>query len=290
MARITYVKQAQQRYKTVPVIDPETGKQKVTPVMKTVRVRNDDGTITTSQVPKTTKSGRAVTMRVTVADKSQPLPNRTCDKCRTEITVGSPYKHISPKSGPYGGRTMYRCGSCPGWRVWEYSNSLSARIAEIEHNATDAANDATDAEGVRDALRAAAESIRELAEEKRESAQSIEDGFGHSTSMSEELADQADQLESWADDVEASADDDPAVGSCDDCAEGRVECDTCSGTGETQITDSDDCEECSTCNGETAVDCDTCDGTGENPDGDPDEDTLEEWRSEALSVLGNCPV
>lgn len=119
MARITYVKKAQQRFATVPVIDPKTGKQKQTPVMTTKEVRQEDGTYAKVQVQKTTKRGLPVFMKVTEADKSQPLPNRTCGKCGREIEVGQPCKHISPKSGPYGGRTLFRCDGCPNWHVWE---------------------------------------------------------------------------------------------------------------------------------------------------------------------------
>lgn len=46
MAKVIKVKSARQRYGTVPVIDPATGKQKVTPVMKS------DGS------QKLTKAGR----------------------------------------------------------------------------------------------------------------------------------------------------------------------------------------------------------------------------------------
>jgi hypothetical protein len=189
MARITYVQKAQQRYATVPVIDPATGEQKRTPVMR-------------NGVQRTTKRGAPVFLRITKADKSQPLPNRNCGKCGKEITVGSPYKHISPKSGPYGGRTLYRCAECPNWHVWEYSSSLGARTAQIEHDASNEASEAGDTDGLRSAAESAAEAIRELAEEKREGAQNIVDGFGHETSQSDELNDVADQLDSWADDVE----------------------------------------------------------------------------------------
>jgi hypothetical protein len=47
-----------------------------------------------------------------------------------------------------------------------------------------------------------ADQIREVAQEYQGSADNIESGFGHSTSVSEDLADKAEQLESWADDIE----------------------------------------------------------------------------------------
>lgn len=93
MPKITYVKKAQQRYATVPVLD-ENGEQKKVPVT----VKNGE--------QKVTKHGRPVFRSVTVADYNKPLPNHTCGKCGNEIKVGDPYMWIAPKSGPYGGTKM----------------------------------------------------------------------------------------------------------------------------------------------------------------------------------------
>ena len=125
MPTITHVKKAQQRYAMVPVCNPD-GTPKQTPVMR------GDGT------QKTTKRGALVFMTVTVADKTKPQPLDTCDFCHQPIEVGTPYKHITPKSGPYGGHKRTRHESCPTWQVWEYSSSLSARIAQIQHDAPSA--------------------------------------------------------------------------------------------------------------------------------------------------------
>lgn len=268
MARITYVKHAQQRYATVPVLDPETGQQKRTPVMRTRRVRNDDGTTTAVAEQKVTKSGKPVFMAVTRADKTQPLPNRQCEKCRAEIKVGDPYKHITPKSGPYGGRTRYRCGACPGWRVWEYSNSLSARIEQITEEAADSVAAAEDADSVRAAFEEAAGAIRDLASEKEEAADNIVDGFGHDTYQSEELREQADTLNSWADDVEgADVPDDPEPEE-DDCEE-------CNGTGKADG-DENDAED----------DCEECDGSGRFTPDEPTEQQWDDWRAEVEDAAG----
>lgn len=142
MARITHVKSARQRYATVPVLD-ENGQPKKIPVMR------KDGT------QKVTKHGKEVFRVLTTEDKSQPKPNRTCDKCGTEIKVGDPYKWIAPKSGPYGGHKRFRCGTCPAWQVWEYSSSFSARISQLQHEAEATLGDATGF----DDLRSACESI-----------------------------------------------------------------------------------------------------------------------------------
>ena len=259
MARITRVAKAQQRYATVPVIDEATGQPKQTPVM------GRDGK------QKVSKRG-PVFMTVTKADKSQPLPMPDCGLCGKTIEVGQPYKHISPKSGPYGGNTLYRCADCPDWNVWDYSSSLSARVAEIEHNANNALENVESEEEVQEVLNEAAEAIREIASEKSEGADNIEHGFGHETSQSEELRQTAEQLDSWADEVEnITIPDAPDPEDAD--------CETCCGTGTVSSEDDE-------------IPCDDCDGSGHPSE--PTAEQLDEWRAEVSDevsgVLGNCPV
>lgn len=191
MARVTYVKRAQARFKTVPDVDPVTGEQ------KTITVLGRDGQ------PKRTRRGDVIVRRLTVEDKSQPLPNLKCEKCSTEIKPGDPYKWVKPKSGPYGGRKRTRCAACPNWRSSELTSSpaLSTLYAAQETFADDLAAAET-AEDVKAALEALAEGVREAGEVYRESASNIEDGFGHSTYQSEELNEKADALESAADEIE----------------------------------------------------------------------------------------
>ena len=185
MARITRVKKAQQRYETVPVLDAD-GNPVTTPVLR------KDGT------PKTTKKGKSITRRVTVADKTNPLPNHKCDKCGTEIKVGDPYKWIAPKSGPYGGTKKFRCASCPDWHLWDYNFSRGAQVARIQYEYSNEIAAADDVESIRSALESAANEIEGLGDEAEESANNIVDGFGHETYQSEELMQQAEDLRSWA--------------------------------------------------------------------------------------------
>jgi hypothetical protein len=193
MAQVTYVKKAQARYKMVPVIDPATGEQKVTPVMRA------DGT------PKVTKHGHQVVMRQTVADRTQPLPPLVCEFCNEPIEVGTPYKHVSPKSGPYGGYQRNRHKDCPGWQAWDLTNAWWARIARAT-SGFDVSEfmdnpDESSVENIRGALEQVADEVRGLAEESRETASNIEQGFGHSTQQSQEAEDRADALEAWADEI-----------------------------------------------------------------------------------------
>lgn len=270
MPRITRVKKAQPRYRTVPVLD-ENGVQKQTPMMK-------DG------VQMTTKHGKPIFLKLTVADRTQPLPNERCGKCGTEILPGQPYKHMSPKSGPYGGRRLVRCASCPDWQYWEYSNSLSARIAQAVYDAEQALSGVTDQSDLESARDDAAQAIRDIAEEQREKAGNIEDGFGHSTSMSEELEEQADELDSWADEIEGVYPDDDEPTQCSECeGSGQVDCEDCGGDGAT-----DEGDDCPSCEGERTTECGDCAGTGEASDGAKDE-WADAFRDSIIEALGNSP-
>jgi len=266
MARTTHVKAAQQRYAQRPALD-ENGAQRVTPVMK-------DG------AQRVTKHGKPVVLRVTFSNTTQPLPPETCDSCRKPIAIGTPYKWIKPKSGPYGGRKLSRHEACPSWQVWDYSSSLSARISQVQHDAQEAIDAAESNDDLTTALQDAAQAIRDLAEEKREAAQNLEDGFQHATSQSDELNQVADDLDAWADDVEGT--DLP-----EDPEPEPEDCDECDGSGVlNKSADPDDAS--------PQVDCPECDGTGQVIPDEPTDDQWDDWRNEArdaaTSALDECPV
>lgn len=235
MPKVTHVARAQQRYEMRPVLDAAGEPRQVLTTRKT-------------------KTGRAVYRDVTERDLSKPLPPFDCDSCGRPIKVGTPYKWIAPRSGPYGGRRLNRHESCPTWNVWEYSNSLSAQIERITHDARQSA-DTDDVSSTAEALRSAAEEIRALAEEKRASAENVESGFGHETELSQELNDTADQLESWADEIEQKAD---------------------------EIESEYDGESLET------IKCEECDGDGEIDNSD--REAISEALDDALSVLDECPI
>jgi len=275
MARVTHVKSAQQRYRTVPVIDPATGEQKVVPMINR----------RTGQ-QKVTKRGKPVVMRLTREDRTQPKPNLRCDfsGCThpdREIKPGQAYKWIKPKSGPYGGRMMARHADHPSWQVWEYSSSLSARIAQITETVdTDGIEDEDSARSV---LEDAAQQIRDLADEKREGADNIVEGFGHETSQSEELVQVADDLEGWADDLESTTLPEADEHGCDVCdGDGQMDCDVCAGSGE--VEGKDGSEPCDNCD-DGKVECDAgCD------EGTDTEGWIEALRDAVNDALAECPV
>jgi hypothetical protein len=279
MARTTHVKKAQQRYETVVVLDPITKEPQRTPVMKTV---TDRETGEKTQVQKTTKKGRPVFMTQTVADKTKPKPPETCTACHKPIEIGTPYKWIQPKSGPYGGRRMSRHESCPSWQVWDYSNSLSAQLARISHDFWEAVDQAESTDDVAEALSDAGAAVDEIAEQKKEGASNIEEGFGHPTSASEELESQGDELESWAEEIRSA--DVPDVTECEECSDGEKDCDTCGGDGEHEIEAGAGLSKCEDCQGTGVVSCDNCDGSGED---------IDAWRDELrdnLSIVDESPV
>lgn len=189
MARIQHVKKAQQRYRTVPVLDAE-------------------GHPTYREIARKTKHGRTVRVAVTREDKNQPLPPRTCEHCKDPILVGTPYKKVSPARSA----TRYRHEACPSWQPWDLSSALWAQIARVQSDADDALGAVRDtaesADDFTQVLTDFAEAVRELGEARRESAQNIEDGFGHATYQSEELEGEADSLDEWADDAESASIDD----------------------------------------------------------------------------------
>lgn len=268
MARTYYTKRAQQRYATKPVLDPETGQQKLSPKMRNGK-------------QMTSKSGRPVFMKVTERDLSRPLPMPKCSKCGQTIEVGTSYSATETKM-----RTIIRCGRpCPPPHYWEYSSSLAARLAQIDYeNDPSSATDKDSLEEIRDNY---ASAVRDLAQEKQESAQNIVDGFGHETSQSEELQQIGDDLETWADEIESvdfPEDPEPGEEDCDECqGTGTVDCPTC--------LENDDCEDCG---GTHEANCDECGGSGqvtlEEPTDDQWADWLEEARQALSDKLGECPV
>jgi hypothetical protein len=146
---------------------------------------------------------RANQRYTTAADGSRvkaPMP--TCDYCDKPIEVETPYRYTSRFRGP----KITRHLSCPMWHEWEISDSVFARALKIGFDADDEINSlssGSEDDDVQTVLGSIAEQIRELATEREEAVSNIEDGFGHETSQSAEIQEQADSLNGWADDVES---------------------------------------------------------------------------------------
>jgi hypothetical protein len=277
MARTHYVGHARQRYKMVPVIDPETGEQKVITTARKTRAKGS-------------RPGRPVVQRLTRPDLTRPLPDEKCGRCGAAIKPGMPYKWIAPKSGPYGGRRMVRCASCPNWHVWEYSSSLSARLAEISHAFSTAVRSAESAEDVESALEDAAGSIEEIADEKDESADNMQEGFGgNETQPVMDLRDIAEQLRTWADEVRNA--DVPELPDPE-----AIECEPCNGTGKVvKLYDDSPLEPWRPGSYAEGVvrKCGECHGSGEITPDEPAEHQMDDWHDEveaSVTIVDESPV
>lgn len=199
-----------------------------------------------------------------------------CQRCGADIAKGDPYKHISPRTHRAArGRKLVRCAECPDWQVWEYSNSLSARIQQIQFEGAQAIEAAGDP--FEDVPGELASTIRDLAEEKRESATNIEEGFGHPTPQSDELNQTADDLDGWADDIDGSY-----VSDRPEPEDHTRPCYECGGSGYADVTTAD------------SQPCEVCYGDGEVLDEEGYELALSEWfedrKSELEGLLESSPV
>lgn len=252
------IRVARQRYKMVPkLVD---GKPVVTPVMK------KDGV-----TPRTTRAGKPIVRKVTVADKSQPVDLK-CERCHRVIVPGEQYRKVAIKQ-TYGGIKRTRCIDCPGWQPWELSSSLASRVMEIQNEDVDG-SDWTEASEAESRAGEIAEMIRELAQEKEQAADNMEDGFGHATEQSEAIREQAQNLDSWADEVENSlSGTDFPEGHCGNCEGEDLECSTHEEEGHDP--DCDGTEECMECN-------------GSNEGEEVSEEDLEAWREEAAEAIRNA--
>jgi len=208
MARIHRVARAQVRYPMVEQLDAEG---------RPVRVK----------VNRTTKRGGEIYRTKTYEDRTQPpLPPYTCDFCKNPIEPGTAYMWVQPRTGPYGGRKRFRHAEHPAWHTWELSDSLSAQLDRIGFEYWKAIDSAESTDDVQSALDEAAGEVRDLAEQKRESAQNIEEGFGHETYISQDLADTAEQLDAWANEIESANIPDLEEPTEEDTDEGESEAET----------------------------------------------------------------
>jgi hypothetical protein len=265
---------ARQRYEKVPVMDPETGKQKEIPVSRK------------------TRSGREVTRKVFETDKTKPLPPRKCEKCGKPLEIGKRYRSIGIKR-QFGGIIRYRCMECPTWQPHEYSDALWARVAQLQADADTDMSGIEDEEDAKSKASDIAEAIRELAGEKEEAADNVEQYFPGSETAENARAN-ADALNEWADRVEQALDNvefpDTEDEECQECeGTGEVDCATCQGTGKIAEEsesgkEGDDCPDCPESDGK--VDCEACGGEGTiEADEAAREEAMEAWRAEAQQAL-----
>lgn len=286
MPRVIRIQSARQRYATVPVIDPETGLPKHTPVMVKKFI---DGEY--REVQKTTKTGRPVTMAVTISDKEKPLPPLRCDfpGCQIDggqILVGTPYKHISIKM-TYGGRQLNRHQAHPDWQQWEYSSSRSAQVArqQADMHSTLEAYEFSSVEDFDDIK----QQLQDMAQEQLDEQ---EDALGN---MPEQLQDGSqaqeyrDALEEWVNEFDQAdaPDDSDNTEDCQECeGTGKVSCETCEGSGFVDSAEGEESQvECVDCGGDGETDCPAHECEGGQV---PAEGVTEEWVEAAREALSEA--
>lgn len=146
--------------------------------------------------------------RTQTVDKARASKkSRTCFTCNQAIEVGQSYRWNQPTRWSMRYNWHTACAAPPASSL-ESNDKRAAAMAAFENayaNLDDL--DLTDPEAVADALTdivdTATEGVREAAEMWQEAADSIEQGFGHSTYQSEELAEHADVYEQVASTIES---------------------------------------------------------------------------------------
>lgn len=263
MPQIIHVKKARQRYAMKPVLDAE-GKQVVVETNKKAR------------------GGRVITRKVTEVDKDRPITDKCdypgCPEPGKVIQPGTPMQVIKIKQ-QFGGITRRRHESCPTWKPHEYSNSLAARISQLQDEAVIDSSGWESEDDARAAATEIADAIRELAEEKQESLDNMPEGLQQGDT-GQQLEEAVSGLNDWADEVEN------AIDNADDFPEAK--CPNCGGEEITHEEHTDECDD--DCDG--TEECTECGGTGEGED--VNEEELDDWRSSAESALqealDNCQV
>lgn len=121
----------------------------------------------------------------------------TCRTCRQPIDVGVAYKHFSKR---YLGKFVYHetC-SIPSSHQ---TSGKTAQLLEIGEALDSAIGQASDFDDLMGALEEASEAAGGLADEYEESVSNIVDGFGHETSVSEDMQERADSIRQWADELD----------------------------------------------------------------------------------------
>lgn len=131
-----------------------------------------------------------------------------CEVCHKPIEPGMGYRFIEPRYGAMKKRHL----ECAAFRASDMTSGKMSGVYAAQEGVEDflAEWDGLDRADLVAALEQAADEIEAVADEYEESAQNIEDGFGHSTMQSEELAEAA--REDWAEALRSAAED--AINDC----------------------------------------------------------------------------
>jgi hypothetical protein len=161
--------------------------------------------------------------RITTVEKAQKSKReRTCYSCHQSIEVGQSYRWTQPSRYSMRYNWHIDCAMPPGSAL-ETNDKRATAMAAFENLYDNLGSLLTDAENdpdfdledaVSSALTDAADEVEQAAEMWRESQQAIEDGFGHATYQSDEMAERADEYDGVAQSLQAidtTPDDDQPV-------------------------------------------------------------------------------
>ena len=124
--------------------------------------------------------------------------------CGHDIKKGEGYRWFKRKTGPASGYQVKHCLQCPFKPSQLEANQYLSEFMAAEEGFSDSPGDTP--EEIGDALTEVAEVARQNSETMEENAQAMVDGFGHETSMTEELEDRAREWSDFADAIEQAAD------------------------------------------------------------------------------------
>jgi hypothetical protein len=216
-------------------------------------------------------------MRVNTVEKARKSPGN-CDKCQTEIKVGSSYRYAQA----YRGRKKVRCmkeecrfkqsdltGSDKKARVYAAQETLEEFLSDFGKD--------SDLSSLQSACEDCASEIREVAQEYADAAEAL-GGAG------EQMQEQADNLEGWADEIEEAGNQgeefEVSYEDSEECPECGAQADHDKGRGEEghYVCSSDKCGH------EFKLD------EEKNGDGQTKQEWAEEIQSAVQDALGNCPL
>ena len=204
VARIHYVKHARKNYRRVQKRDDE-GNPVVVPV-----------TSKRTGQQKTGRGGRPMTKRVTIIDRSQPLPNDKCRSCGVEIKPGDPYRWYTIGFRSHYKTTLCMKSTCTPRPSQLESSSTASTIMAAQEDASDSL-DGLDPDGattsdVEEIVHQVGEAFREVADQLNEADEAF---GGHQATEHYERAQtaesSADELEGWS----TSSDEEPDFESCE---------------------------------------------------------------------------
>jgi len=136
--------------------------------------------------------------RVTLVQHARK--ENACGRCGRTIWVDDPYRWAKPRvHRAAAGRKLVRCMS-PGcaFRQSDLTTSKMAGVYSAQESLADAMLGEFTPNDLLNSLQEAAEEVRGVGEEYREGAENIEQGFGHETEQSMEMAEKAEALETYA--------------------------------------------------------------------------------------------